>query len=324
MKFNWKIILIAIVIVIVLGVGSAYLFFRREMNVPNESITANTLIRIKADESTDQIGADLMALGLIKNARLFFWIELLTGGGIKPGYYEITPRMSLLEIAELINSGKTKIVKVTFPEGYRVEQIGQKLNSAGIVSYANFMAAAKKDEGKLFPDTYFFDPLMTADEVIAKMLEDYTTRTAGMNVTDKDLILASIVEKEAANDTDRGIIAGIYQNRINSKMKLQSDPTIAYGRDSGAITGLTVAEIADYVFWKSAKTAEFTSVKSTYNTYLIASLPPAPICNPGLASIKAALNPSPSNYYYFLYGSDGKIHPARTQAEHSANVAKYL
>ena len=324
MKFNWKIILGAIFLIIILGASSAYLFFQREINAPNEAIKENTLIRIKADEGTEQIGSDLMALGLIKNARLFYYIELISGGAIKPGYYEITPRMSLAEVAGLINSGKTKIVKLTFLEGYRAEQMGQKLDSAGIVSYSDFMAAGRTKEGRLFPDTYFFDPRMTADEVMAKMLEDYTTRTAGLNVSDKDLILASIVEKEAANDTDRGIIAGIYQNRINVKMKLQSDPTVSYGRDSNNIAGMVQTAILDYTFWKPAKTVEFTSVKSDFNTYQITGLPPAPICNPGLASIKAALSPTPSNYYYFLYGSDGKLHPARTQAEHSANVAKYL
>ena len=184
MKFNWKIILGAIFLIIILGASSAYLFFQREINVPNEAIKENTLIRIKADEGTEQIGSDLLALGLIKNSRLFYYIELISGGTIKPGYYEITPKMSMKDIAKLINSGKVKIVKVTIPEGYRVEQIGQKLDALGIVSYSDFVAVAQNlsvsGEGKLFPDTYFFDPKMTASEIVTKMTDDYAIRTASL------------------------------------------------------------------------------------------------------------------------------------------------
>jgi len=187
------------------------------------------------------------------------------------------------------------------------------------------MTAAAGKEGALFPDTYFLDPIMTGEAIVAKMEDDYSTRIEGMTVSTKDLTLASIVEKEAADsDADRGIIAGIYQNRIDLGMKLQSDPTVSYGRDSNNIASMTVKEILDYSFWKAAKTVEFTSVKSAYNTYQNAGLPPAPICNPGLASIKATLNPTASNYYYFLYGKDGILHAASTLDGHKNNVAKYL
>jgi UPF0755 protein len=179
-------------------------------------------------------------------------------------------------------------------------------------------------EGKIFPDTFYLNPRMTASEVVKMMTDDYDTRTAGLDVSDDALVLASIVEREAANDTDRGIIAGIYTNRIKTGMKLQSDPTVEYGRDTNNIADISIAEKMAYSFWKSAKTVEFTSVVSVFNTYQISGLPSKAICNPGLKSIEAALNPTPSGYYFFLYGTDGKIHPSKTRVEHEVAVNKYM
>lgn len=324
MKINSKKILIGLVMVLLISLFAIYFAFNREINLANDEIASTTLIQIAEGKDWKSVSADFASLKLIKNEKAFYYYAVISSKKIVPGYFEITPGMSTKEIISLIDSGQTKIIKLTIPEGYRVEQIGLKLADAGIISYADFVTAATSYEGKLFPDTYYFDPIMTAPEIIKKMTDDYDKRTADLTVTSEKLVLASIVEKEAASDDDRGLIAGIYQNRIDAGMKLQSDPTVAYGRDSNEIATMTAAEIENYTFWKAAKTAEFTSVVSDFNTYLISGLPPKPICDPGLASIKAALNPTKSNYYFFLYGSDGKIHPAETRAQHLANVAKYL
>jgi len=321
----WKIIVATVLAVILLGLLTGYFSYLHAINATNENITESTLIKIEANESTANIADALYNLKLIKNKKLFLFYERSRLGTVKPGYYEIEAGMSLAAVAKLINSGETKIVKARIPEGYRMEQIAVKLSSLGIVSYSDFMAAAAGKEGTLFPDTYFFDPIMTGEAVVAKMEDDYSSRTTGLALTTKDLVLASIVEKESAdNDTDRGIIAGIYQNRIDAGMRLQSDPTVSYGRDTNNIAGLVVSEIMDYSFWKAAKTAEFISVISRFNTYQITGLPPSPICNPSLASIEAAINPTPSDYYYFLYGKDKILHPASTLDGHKVNVTKYL
>jgi len=246
MKYNWKTILLILSLAVFVGLGVAYFSYLRTINAPNERITENTLIKIEADESTSNIANALYELNLIQNKKLFLFYERSRLSAIKPGYYEITARMSLVDVANLINSGETKIVKARIPEGYRTEQIAAKLSSLGIVSYTDFMTAAAGKEGALFPDTYFLDPIMTGEAIVAKMEDDYSTRIEGMTVSTKDLTLASIVEKEAADsDADRGIIAGIYQNRIDLGMKLQSDPTVSYGRDSNNIASMTVKEILD-------------------------------------------------------------------------------
>lgn len=325
MKFSWKTVLFSLIIIVAIAIGAVYFYYLRQINGSNGDIKESALIKIEANESTENIAAGLSQLNLIKSNKLFLFYESFHKSTIKPGYYEITAGMSLAEVADLINSGRTKTYTVIIPGGYRAEQIGKKLDGLGIVSYSDFVLAAKGDEGKLFPDTYIFDPRMTAEVVVAKFTDNFKTRTDGMNVAINDLILASIVQKEAADsDTDRGIIAGIYQNRIDAGMKLQSDPTVSYGRDSNNIADVTITDILDYTFWKAARTVEFTSVKSLYNTYQNVGLPPAPICNPTLASIQAALNPTASKFYFFLYGKDGLLHPAKTSAEHSANVVKYL
>jgi UPF0755 protein len=129
----------------------------------------------------------------------------------------------------------------------------------------------------------------------------YQERTAGMNVSDSTLKLASIVEREAANDSDRALIAGIYTNRLNRGMKLEADPTVQYGKDNNEFGGLTWEKKQEFKFWGTISLADYTAVKSDYNTNSFVGLPPTPICNPGLKSIVAALAPQESNYIYFLH-----------------------
>jgi UPF0755 protein len=324
MKFKLLYILGLLVLILMIVAAFIFLDSKKKIYAPNEKIEKNTIIEIESGKGSKEIGSDLERLGLVSNGKIFYYASIVLSKKINHGFYELTPGMSISDILNLVDSGKVKVVKVLIPEGLRVEQIARKLDEAGIVTYEDFLTKAKDKEGKLFPDTYFFNPRMTADEIITMMLDDYNQRIAGINISDNDLILASIVEREAADDADRGLIAGIYSNRLKAGMKLQSDPTVEYGRDSNEIAKLSVSDQKSYTFWKSAKTVEYTSVKSSYNTYQISALPLGPICNPGLKSIEAAKNPTPSKYYYFLYGRDGKLYPSSNSTEHEALAAKYL
>lgn len=324
MKFRWYYIILALVVILV-AIGLVLFFkIKKEIFAPNNKIEKVTLIEIDSGKTGKDVGRDLETLHLVSDGQIFYLATRIFGKTVHPGFYELTPQMSMKEIIDLIDSGKVKIVKMTIPEGWRVEQIARKLDEANIVPYADFVKEAKEHEGQLFPDTYFLNPRMTATEIITMMLDDYTKRISALKVTANDLILASIVEREAANDADRGLIAGIYANRLKAGMKLQSDPTVEYGRDSNEIVKLSISDQINYTFWKSAKTVEYTSVKSPYNTYQVSALPSGAICNPGLKSIEAAIDPTPSKYYYFLYGKDGKIYPSTNSAEHEALAAKYL
>lgn len=210
---------------------------------------------------------------------------------------------------ERVNNLKKTDIQVTIVEGYRIEQIAQIMDQKGICKYADFINASEGNEGKLFPDTYRFFPSTPATDVVKTMLDNYAKKTASLSVNYRDLILASIVEREATNDMERPLIAGVYQNRLDIDMKLDADPTVQYAKEIGlGATG---------EYWEKITRDDYSSVISPYNTYLNKDLPPAPICNPGLKSIQAALNPSTHSYYYFLH-KDGKLIMSRTLGEHNA------
>lgn len=320
------IIKLSIVFLLIAAIATSVFFFNKETNKKSNLLSENKLVDIVDGSGAKQISKTLIDSGVLSdNAINYFYIlERIKHKKIVPGVYEITPAMSMIDIINLIDSGKIKQVKVTFPEGWRMEQMAIRLDANGVVNYGEFVTAARVYEGRLFPDTYFFKPNMAALDVIKIMTDDYLWRTENLAVSDSDLIIASIVEREAANDIDRAIIAGIYKNRVKVGMKLQSDPTVEYGRDTNNLAKLSFDEQKEYSFWKAARTAEFTSVVSPYNTYQVRGLPAGPLCSPGIASIEATLSPTPSDYYYFLYGTDKKIHPAKNQTEHEANIQKYM
>ena len=206
-------------------------------------------------------------------------------------------------------------ISITIIEGKRREEIAQQLQTAGICSYADFMAQSTGLEGTLFPDTYRFFPNTSALEVVNKMEDNYHARTASLNLTPEQLTLASIVEREAKTDTDRTQIAGVYTNRINLGMKLQSDPTVQYSKDSLALAASS--NPASFKFWSPITQADYQTANSVYNTYLIPSLPPGPIANPGLKSIQAAQHPATNDDLFFIY-KDGTLYLTKTLQEQQA------
>lgn len=314
-------IIIGVILVLVLAVLIFLFYYNREVDrtLPNPK----TAIEIRSGDDTGAIAEALKKDNLISQVWVFRILTRYKVRAIKSGQYEIPANTTTSNTYSIITSGETKQIRVTIPEGYRTEQIAQLLDKKDLVNYSDFVALAKDYEGHLFPDTFFFPPMVTANEVMQKMLSDYRERTALVSVSDEDLIIASIVEREAIKDSERPLIAGIYKNRLAVGMKLQADPTVQYGKDSNTVSGLPASEAKDFSFWKVVGLSDYTKVVSEYNTYNIKGLPPAPICNPGLASIVATVNYQKSNYYYFLQ-SKGEIYPAKTVTEHNANKAKIL
>lgn len=312
---NLRIVLLSFLSLLLLLILGVSFYFQKEINSKN-SVKDPFLVKIENGTSLDQIGGDLETAGAIKNKRIFIFAFQICQKKIHPGYYEIAPKTTVGEIIAMINAGRTKTVIVTFPEGWRVEQISRKLDKEGILNYSDFLALAAPFEGKLFPDTYYFEPKMTAAAVIKMMTDNYTQKITGMDVAESDLILASIIEREAGSDAERPLIAGIYKNRLNIGMKMEADPTVQYGKDTINLAKIPAEAQADYDFWGSVSFADYRGVKSPYNTYIIDALPPEPICNPGLKSIEAAKSPQASSYLYFLQ-YDGKIYPSKTLAEHN-------
>ena len=176
----------------------------------------------------------------------------------------------------------------------------------------------------MFPDTYLIPKDATAHDVAAKLKNTFDQKVpiavldkgTEINLTPKEVvILASLVEREAKNNEERQLIAGVLVNRLKAGIALQVDATVQYakGYDSAKNT-----------WWPFINSSDYQTVQSPYNTYLFAGLPPLPIASPGLESIRAAANPAPTDYFYYLHDNDGNIHFAKTIEEHNENIQKFL
>lgn len=209
-----------------------------------------------------------------------------------------------LKILRQLRQGQTLRLKITFPEGWTSYQMAERLAANGILSDPEAFAMIVKTsqlEGMLYPETYYFEPGSEPDAVIADMTrqfqkmysEDLRARAKEISWTDRQaLTMASIIEREARIDSERPVIASVYHNRLKLRKLLEADPTVQYA-------------ISDGRFWKDRLTYKDLDTPSPYNTYRKAGLPPGPICNPGIASIRAALFPAETPYLYFVADPDG-------------------
>jgi len=325
MKKSIKAIITIILILFIAGVVSFLFYYKWILNTPLNQNATKTLFEVKEGESGFLISERLKSRDLIRSDWAFYLNSKIKETPLIPGVYEVSASMSTVSIYNMISSGDTKVVKVLIPEGYRAEQIAQVLEKKEIARYSDFIKYAKKYEGKLFPDTYFLTPDNTVPEIVDMMLKNYESRTKDLVVSPEDLIIASVVEREAKTDSDRALIAGVYKNRLKKGMKLESDPTVRYALDEEVIKNLKVEEILSFSFWKQKVIlSEVRDFNSPYNTYYTSGLPPTPICNPGLSSINSAVNNQTNNYLYFINDLSGKIYPATTLSEHNQNILKYM
>jgi len=286
---------------------------------------------IQSGQTITAIATNLKQDNLIKSVWGFkFWLKLTDKVIVQPGSYEISPAYNTPKIADIIASGDTANVTVTIPEGFTLTQIANLLKQKEVATQEDFLAVAndfppdyefskyrpagQSLEGFLFPDTY---QLIKGDAtaVIRIMLDNFGAKYRNeikSDLGDKDLYeiltIASMVEREAKTQEDREQITAVLYNRLQTGMRLDVDATIRY------ITGN----------WQDPITRTDLAIDSPYNTRKYAGLPPGPICNPGLASIKAALNPPSSDYYYYLTDFEGITHYAETLKEHNENKLRYL
>lgn len=293
------------------------------------------------DTATD-IALRLKRWGLINDAELFRQLAQYekADSKLEAGRYELRANMTMGEIIEALQHGRLEEIAVTIPEGWRAEQIAEVLaEEVGVdgetfldlVQVRHFDYEFLQDrppeatlEGFLFPDTYNLPVQPTALDIIERMLANFDQRfTAEMRQAAAEqgmtvyqvVTLASIVEREAVVAEERPIIAGVFLNRLEEGMNLESCPTVQYA--------LGYQEDAAQ-WWKTPVTlVEFDQVNSLYNTYLHRGLPPGPICSPGLASIQAVLEPVETDYLYFLAKGDGSHAFATTFEEHLQNQQKY-
>jgi len=285
------------------------------------SFPTGTSISIPKGATLSQASSVLYQGGIIRSRALFrIYATILDGTtGVKTGQYLFSRPESALRVAyRLVNGDEGyPAVKVTIPEGSSVADIGVLIARAiPAFDAMTFTAAARPNEGYLFPDTYFWPVNVTPAQIIADMRADFDARiqpvTDGFRLSgrkESDVIaMASIVEREATSSADRRIVAGILWKRLDADMALQVDTSLLYG------LGTTTAKL----------TLDDLKMNSPYNLYAHAGLPPTPIDNPGLAAIEDTLHPTATPYLYFLSGTDGRMHYASDLAGHVANKYKYL
>ena len=292
---------------------------------------APVLVNIKSGMSAADIGSVLYRQGLIKNIAVFralIHVQRLENS-LQAGEYSFTSAMSVQRIITMIVKGEVTYLQFTVPEGFTIDQIAKLMEEKQLVTATNFKKAAKdylpfdyiqpannvnyKPEGFLFPDTYRI-PRGSKEVDLLRVMTDQFNRifTSDMQNRAKEqglsvreaIILASLVEKEALVAAERPIIARVFMNRLKQGMPLQSCATIQY------ILGYPKAEL----------TIKDTELPSPYNTYQNIGLPPGPIANPGLASIKAILFPAETDYLYFVADKSGKHHFSKTYEEHLAAI----
>jgi len=257
-------------------------------------------LTIKQGEGTREIAQKLKEAGAINSSLVFSAYIYLRHMILQGGYYKITPQMNMATIARLIHEGKIEQYVITVPEGWRVTQIDDLLSEKKIISKGSFTKIAASKEGYLFPDTYRFPLDATANMIFDAMLENFNKKTKGLTITKQNLIIASIVEREAKTDAERPRIAAVYLNRLKIGMRLEADPTIQYGKGN----------------WLPITKSDYKNFQSPYNTYLVDGLPPTPICNPGLKSIEATLNPEKNDYLFFFHKTNGEAVFSKTYQEH--------
>ncbi len=295
---------------------------------------------IQSGKSVQRIANNLEDENLIKKAdffKFYVWKEKLASK-LQAGNYELSSAMPIAEMVDLFIGGKIKSeeTKVTIPEGFLNREIDERLADNNLIKKGEFTKFDEdnnldlsnyeflKDkpnniglQGYYFPDTYIYYKDSTIENIVQKMLDNFDNKLSqdlreeikNQNKSIfETIILASIIEKEAGFVGDMGKVASVFQNRLDIGKALESDATINYITNSG----------------RTQSTYDDLEIDSPYNTYKYPGLPPAPISNPGIEAIKAAIYPEKTDYFYFLTDKNKKTFFSVSYDEHLKNKSKYL
>ncbi len=308
---------------LILG-GSAY-YANNQFNKPT-SLAKPTLFTVKRGASIGTVASDLKNAGIITNPLIFKYIGKATGQAekIKAGEYKLEPHISMKQILDKFEKGKVFTRKITIREGLTNYEINRLLLQQKDLKIEGVQ---KYPEGHLLPETYSYargdsnaDIIKRMATAMDKLLDNaWKNRAQNLPIKTKEeaLVLASIIEKETALASERRRVAGVFINRLRKGIALQSDPTVIYALTKGKPQNNGKGPLGRRLLKKDL------AIDSPYNTYKYSGLPPAPIANPGKASIEAALNPEKHEYIYFVADGSGGHVFAKTLSEHNSNVAKW-
>ncbi|ACO45243.1 endolytic transglycosylase MltG [Deinococcus deserti] len=331
----WAKLLLALLALLILAALAAFMYARSLMAPAGGGPYT---LEVKPGDTLSAVSRTLQERKIVKNADA---LRLLmrqngTAGRLKEGLYDLNGQMDLSQVAEkLAGPARIPVVNVTIPEGRRIKDLPAifaraGFDAAGVRAALNDPSLSPYTKGKqpdlegfVFPDTYQFRPKETPRKIVQTLLDRMNTeftpenvaraKALGLGVRDW-VILGSMVQAEAANDSEMPVIAGVFLNRLRDGIALGSDPTVAYG------LGKDLPEL-------DRSAGDFTK-DTPYNTYTRGGLPAGPINNPGQAALNSVLNPERKladgrDAVYFLHADNGKIYVNHTYAEHLRDNARY-
>jgi UPF0755 protein len=290
--------------------------------------SSETFVEIAPGTSATRIAAQLAASGIIRSQYAFDLLRAAKPGTLKAGEYRFDHPVPLSEVYARLLKGDVYTVAVSIPEGFNIFEIAAAVDSAGLTPESTFLAAERHQsalisdldphaaslEGYLFPDTYHFSRHATPAQMLTTMVRRFRTQAAALGLapdqTARTVTLASIVEKEVSQPSERPLVAGVFTNRLAQGIPLATDPTVIY------------AALLDNRYRGAIYASDLRS-PSPYNTYRHLGLPPGPICSPGLAALRAAISPAKTDFLYFVSDANGHSRFSATLKEHTAAVQQY-
>jgi len=292
--------------------------------------STETFVDIPSGTGSEAIAAQLEQAGVIRSQYGFDLLRLLKGGRLRAGEYRFDHPAPMTEVYARLVKGDVFTRTIVIPEGFNLFDVAAAMEAAKLGTAADFLAAARKHtelvaawspgatsvEGYLFPDTYKFSPHATEEQMLRVMVKRFTDRAAKIGLVagrvdvGKTVTMASLVEKEVSVDSERPMVAGVFVNRLKLGMPLQTDPAVVY---AALLNGR----------WRGTIYRSDLDFDSPYNTYKTKGLPPGPICNPGVAALKAAMNPTETDNLYFVADANGHTKFSPTLEGHQANVKSY-
>ena len=293
--------------------------------------SSETFVDIPSGTGATTVATLLRKNGIIRSRYAFALLRLTRDGTFKAGEYRFDHPAPPGEIYDRLLRGDVYTQALTIPEGYNIFDIAAAVESAGFAKRDVFLAAERQHtellagllapdthpaslEGYLFPDTYHFSRHATPLQMLTAMVHRFRQISTQLGIDHasmaRTVTMASLIEKEVGQETERPLVAGVFVNRLAKSMPLATDPTVIYA-----------ALLDDR--WRGTIYASDLANPSPYNTYRHPGLPPGPICNPGLAALKAAIHPAQTDYLYFVADANGHSRFSTSLKEHNSNVQAY-
>lgn len=335
--WSYKNFLLPGICILIIITGLSYLQYHSDINTPlDPSDNTEISFQIKKGQPVKEIAKNLSEKELINSALAFYWYAKWhnLGENIIAGRFILNKTMNVPQILKTISDPSQAEFIITIQEGLTIKDIEQKLIDLDLVGKGEFLREIKNFsgwqyytfldkeklkslilplEGYLYPDTYFLDPAeFKPHDLIYLALDNFEKKIADLNFSaakkniHEIITMASIIENEVFSEKDRKIVSGILWKRLENRWPLGADATILYVTDDRTIS------------------EEDLKTDSKYNTRKYAGLPPGPICSPSIESIKAALSPTPSDYWFYLTTKAGEVIYSKTNEEHNTNREKYL